>query len=377
MRIKKVDQETMLARFQAGELVLGQLVVREAELPQQFHGIYMPDARVVLSLRNDPQEFRFAVESKSRSTPETIRSAIQQVRLAAVGGDVLPLVQVPYLSPERLKELEAEQVSGVDLCGNGIIIVPNRLYVSRSGNPNAYPDSRPLSNPYRGKSALVARLLLKTPRWSSLSGLADSIAANGDLLSLSQVSKAIQALKDDLIVNKNGAVISLIDSMQLLDRLGREWRNATRQNWYPVRIPSDINWINALSAGQNLHSQKLHWAVTGESSVGRYTTFVQGGPTIVAVSNADKATKMLNAKQETVPSFADLVFVETNAAGYYFDNEVDEDGTRWASRLQTWLELQSGDARQKEAAMDLRVQLLKAISDEPHASSKLHANKDD
>jgi hypothetical protein len=51
--------------------------------------------------------------------------------------------------------------------------------------------------------------------------------------------------------------------------------------------------------------------------------------------------------------------VETDEAGFFFGNETDGKGVRWASRLQTWLELQSGDARQQDAAKDLREQLLK------------------
>jgi len=39
--------------------------------------------------------------------------------------------------------------------------------------------------------------------------------------------------------------------------------------------------------------------------------------------------------------------------GYYFDNAVDENGLRWASVLQTWIELANGDSRQKDAAVQI------------------------
>ncbi len=44
--------------------------------------------------------------------------------------------------------------------------------------------------------------------------------------------------------------------------------------------------------------------------------------------------------------------------GFYFGNEIDGKGDRWASRLQAWLELQSGDARQQDVAKDIRSQIL-------------------
>ena len=92
-----------------------------------------------------------------------------------------------------MKELEKEQVSGVDLCGNGIVMVPDRMTVMRTGFPNQYPESRPLSNPYRGRSAMVARMLLTRPQWKTLKDLLAAIQHAGAKLSLPQASKAVQA----------------------------------------------------------------------------------------------------------------------------------------------------------------------------------------
>ena len=64
---------------------------------------------------------------------------------------------------------------------------------------------------------------------------------------------------------------------------------------------------------------------------------------------------------EPVPSFADIELMQTEDAGPFFDTEADENGVRWAGRLQAWLELQAGDARQQEAAKDLRTQILKEV----------------
>jgi hypothetical protein len=79
------------------------------------------------------------------------------------------------------------------------------------------------------------------------------------------------------------------------------------------------------------------------------------------VSSLPLALTVLEGTPEAVVSFADIELVESGEAGFYFANEVDEEGRRWASRLQTWLELQAGDARQQEAAKDIRKQLLKGV----------------
>ena len=106
-----------------------------------------------------------------------------------------PMIQVPYLAADRLDYLTRLGVSGVDLCGNGVVIVPERLYVLRSGQPNQYRDSRPLNNPYRGRSSLVARILLSEPSWPSLSKMLHWINRDGTDLSLAQASKAIPRSK--------------------------------------------------------------------------------------------------------------------------------------------------------------------------------------
>ena len=64
--------------------------------------------------------------------------------------------------------------------------------------------------------------------------------------------------------------------------------------------------------------------------------------------------QLLGGEIESVPNFASLELIETDAPEYYFQNHIDEQGVRWASAIQTWLELQSGDARQKDAAAEIR-----------------------
>jgi hypothetical protein len=56
---------------------------------------------------------------------------------------------------------------------------------------------------------------------------------------------------------------------------------------------------------------------------------------------------------ESVPSFADIVLIEIQGDAAFFANEQDKDGVRYACRIQTWLELNASDARQRETAKDL------------------------
>ena len=313
------------------------------------------DVRIKLGWGNEPEEFQFVVEAKAQNTPQMILTAIAQAKALVAQGEQ-PMIMVPYLSPERLNELERAQVSGIDMCGNGIVLVPGHVCVIRSGKPNGFRSSRPLNNPYRGRSAMVARMLLMCSKWDSLTKLKTAVAVAGAGLSLPQVSKAVRALMDDLVVSKNAREIIRLDALKLLDNLGREWRRPA------VRERVGLSFSPRVEAATVLSSKpKLKWAVTGESSVTRYAVFGQERAKEIAVASLPMALELFGDKAKRVANFADIYLFETDEEGFFFANEVDGKDVRWASKLQTWLELQAGDARQQDAARDLRQQILQEV----------------
>ncbi len=332
---------------------------RESVLTEQ-EGLAGADAMLTACLRDEPLErFLFLVEVKSKSTPQVVQSAIQQIKICSKkknDPEMHPMIVVPYLSEERLKELEEAQVSGLDLCGNGIVTIPRRMLIYRTGHKNRYPESRALSNPYRGRSSMVARAFLMQSEYETLGELYEAIQTSGTNLSLSQVSKAVKALEDELIVSSTGRKIRLKDSLRLVDQLGSEWR-PPRAAKMGLRLPQPLLALPRLS-----QSEGLKWSITGESSVTKYTPFGQGRPLQVAVTNISKAWKILDGSPEDIRSFADVELIETSEAGFYFQNDTDSDGLIWASKIQTWIELRNGDARQQDAARDIRAQILKGIS---------------
>lgn len=354
MENKKIRSDMMKDRLRDGVVLLAPLTVSRSEILDDREGA---DARIELGWPGQPERFSFLVDIKPQATPQAVRLSIDRAKRqsALSGRGENPMILVPYLSPEQLAVLEQESISGVDMGGNGLVIVPGRLCVMRSGAPNLFPDSRPLNNPYRGKSALVARTILQQKRWETLADLASCIRSEGGEVSISQVSKAVTAMQEDLILTKNGGEIILNDPLRLLDKLASEWRPriGSRQG---LRLPDGVDGAARLSI-----SPGLKWAVTGESSAGRYVTLSQGGPRRLAVSNIRLAAMILGGSPEAVPNFADVELCETDEPGYFFGNKGDERRVRWASRLQAWLEMQAGDARQQEAAAALRRQLIEEV----------------
>ncbi|MEZ0390134.1 MAG: hypothetical protein ACAI34_23850, partial [Verrucomicrobium sp.] len=136
LKITKLTESTMLSYFKVGEVFLAPLVVRTALILTGSGE--KADARVGLAMPDGQEVFQFVVEAKTRATPQAIQLAVAQARSAASEQGEWPMILVPYLAPERILELEKEGVSGVDLCGNGVVVVPGRLWVVRVGEPNLY-----------------------------------------------------------------------------------------------------------------------------------------------------------------------------------------------------------------------------------------------
>lgn len=353
---KKLTEFEMLFELAARRTLLAPLIVRSFKPSSRQRG--EADAYIEVALPEEVVGHHFVIEAKSRSTPQAVEQAMHQATKYAKTGE-LPMIFVPYLSPNRLEELERAGISGIDMCGNGIVVVPGHVLVLRSGQPNRYRDSRPLNNPYRGHSALVARMLLARPNWKTVSELTAAIHDAGGKLSLPQTSKAIHALEEERVISRSGASISLRDPLLLLDNLGRAWSKPSIRSRQTLRLSEGFDVAQALSS-----NAALNWAVAGDSSVTRYATFSQGGPLRIAVSDMRLAMSLLDGRPERVPSFATHELLETTEAGYFFANDVSPDGMRWASLLQSWLELQAGDGRQQDAARDLRSQLLKKAQTE-------------
>jgi hypothetical protein len=352
---EKIREADLLKRLEPGAVLLAPVVVRKMTMEPGRQAV---DARIDIGWPRCDEAFPFVVEVKTQSTPAIIRSAIANAR-AAARRDERIMIMVPYMSPERLDELERDGVSGIDLCGNGVVVVPGRLCILRSGHPNLYPDSRPLNNPYRGRSALVARTLLTSSFWPTLSAMVESMHGHGAGISMAQASKAVRALEDDLIVTKAAGAIKLQEPARLLDKLGAAWRPPTVRGRRTLKLATNAKaaWARQLSADSD-----LQWAVTGESSATHSITFAQGGPRRIAVSDLSRATAALvGATSETVPNFADLELLETEEPGFFYGATPDAHGIRWASHLQTWIELQAGDARQRDAARDLRPLILERV----------------
>jgi hypothetical protein len=176
----------------------------------------------VLQLSWEGRSRRFVVEYVRTGTPKNLRGAVDQARrYVTYERSLLPMVMAPYLRPQAIDLLVSEGVSGIDLSGNGVVIVPGQWFVLRTGARNRYPSSAPIKNVFRGKSSLVTRALLVQGSFGSAAEIAKELEPYR--VSSSTISKVLKALEEELLIDR-GNGIRVLQANLLLDRLVENYR---------------------------------------------------------------------------------------------------------------------------------------------------------
>ena len=304
--------------------------------------------------------YRFAGEIRPLATPKVFAEALARARTAPLPPKTLPLLIVPYLSEERLKELQEAGISGIDLSGNGVMIVPDRLLVYRTGQPNRFPNSDRIRNVYDGKSSIIARAFLLRPRFTSVTKLAESISDTANV-SLPTISKALFQLEQDLMIARATDGLRLIQPDKLMDALAENYRTPeVIARLVGKANVSETALLQGITKAAALRKERL--VLTGASSVGRYA--VVGRESMFSFyCETDPAAllKDISASIDLENPFPNLELLWTEDERVFFDRRDTRDNRVFASPVQTWLELQKGDKRDQEAAAELRASMLRDI----------------
>ncbi len=348
----------ILDRMRNGELSLPPAELRVLDVEPAAEARAYADA--VIEARWGGQCVRFLAEVKQLATPKSLRQAIATARGVASPPATYPMVIVPYLSPAKLAELEAAKVSGVDLCGNGVLVVPGQMLIFRSGRPNGYPQSVKLKNVYRGKNSLVPRAFLIQSEFSQVKGIVELLKQRRGDVGFSTVSKVLKRLDEELVVSRTGGTIRLLQADVLLEKLAANYEPPKIVGLYRGRcdLPSNeiIQRLTFAAPGQ-----KDMVIMTGAASVEKYAAMAR--EPVVSVYTALSPRELLagsNTDVKETELFANLEIVQTTDARVFFDPRVEE-GLSFASPVQTYLELANGDKRQKDAAEQVKRGILDSL----------------
>jgi hypothetical protein len=351
---RKIPTETsLLAMLRKGEVAFPPFSL--ALRPEAKANSPGRELDAVLELTWNGQSRLFAIEYKSTSSPAMVKAAVQQIQSLSRPPLLWPMVLFPYLPEERLQELEREGVSGLDLCGNGVVTVPGEWLVSRTGRPNLYPQSFPIKNVFRGTSSLVARVFLRRISYDAVGEIREEIKRRSGKVAFSTVSKVLARLEEELIVGRQSGKIRLLQPEKLLQRLV--------ENYQPPKIRRRFVGKCSTRADVLLRG-RADWlaedgtalAVTGISSTPFYTAAALEETMSVYCSDIDDVLERLRQVGEEIREqdrFPNLELLETSDDFVYFDPWVRA-SCPWASPVQTYLELATGGKREQEMAEDIK-----------------------
>ncbi len=304
---------------------------------------------------------RFAVECKALSTPKFFQNSINYLKSLPLSKNVFPMLFMPFLSERQLKELEREGISGIDLCGNCMVVYPGTFSVFRSGGKNRFPSSAAIKNIYRKNSSMVGRGFFVYPDFQTVQDIRATINQRNLLvnrwnkkpMSLSTVSKVLKTMVEDLIITRT-ETIRLLQPDKLLEKLRENYNPPVVKERMRLKIPENDKSLLKLLSEQSKQLE-LPLIASGISSVTRYTVMQRGDLLTVYCPKVELLLKRLPGSQ--TDRFPNLELLETEDEPVYFDGR-QEDGFWWASPLQVYMELMAGDKRDQETAEQLKALIL-------------------
>jgi len=313
------------------------------------------DAVVEVAWRG--QTCRYVAELRRDAKPQTLKLASDQVKQdAGKSGQGEPMIIAPYLSSEKLDQLLDAGISAIDFSGNAAIEAPGRFLFYKTGNPNQYPDSFPIRSAYRGDGSLVARVLLLDRQFQAIGDILEAIKTRGGALTMGTVSKVLQRLEADLIIKRPSRnAVRVIQLERLLDGLLDAYQSPKIESTWTGKVTMPT--ANLLARLEGLAGEG-GLVRTGESSAGEYAAWA-GEPIITCYCPATpaKLLEQLGAEAKETRGFPNLRLIQTDDQRVYFDRRP----SLVASPIQSWLEMASGDKRQKEVAEQIRTFLLDAV----------------
>jgi DNA-binding transcriptional ArsR family regulator len=296
----------------------------------------------------------FLAEVKRSSTPKSLDESLRQLKSYVDDaqnrfGSVkyFPLLVVPYLSQEGLARLMAANVSGIDLSGNGVVIVPGEWFIYRTGAPNRYPSSAPIKNVFRGTSSLVARVFLIRPEFGSVTETYEEIKRRGGDITLPTVSKALKALQEELLVSREEK-IKLLDPGRLLEVLEQNYRRPIGRRRLKGKFPAGrMDGLSTMASNSDANNLRI---VADDPT--RYA-LMPGGQQVPNIYTPSIETALRDVEFTENSRFPDVEIIETDDQTIYFDRR-QADGFYWTSPLESYLALRASGKRERETADQMR-----------------------
>jgi hypothetical protein len=294
--------------------------------------------------------FRFAVQAKSRVTPQTALSVCHQFK--AFPKRAIPVIFAPTISPRVAKILREQGVGYADRAGNCWLHSPrDHLLIERQGFRGERHATPAAADPFSTKSSRIVRALLSQPKkgWR-VRELADDSQVQ---VSAGLVVKVKRALVEEGYAVERERKLYLREPLELLRAWSQEYSGPAATT--PLYFRGDATAAERC-VSQWCRANSLQYALAGFSAAWRLAPQVRYSVATVYVDDAgsdpklvDQLTAAYGGKPvDTGPNvllwrpFDPSVFVDVQRAG-----ESEEPVT---SALQTYLDLNYLGGRGEDAA---------------------------
>lgn len=353
-------EKEMMKQLRTGKVSLPPIQFRLLKEGPKRGTDYRFDAFVEASWGN--KKARFVLECKALSTPKVFRDGVNMLKTSLIPKGMGAMLFVPYLNDRQLEELEKENISGIDLCGNGVVIVPETFSVFRNGGKNRFPYSAPIKNVYRKNSSMVGRALLLVPEFDAVQSICKEVNLRNQLvaqwkkkeMSISTVSKVLKTLEEDLIISR-GDSTRLLQPEKLLQKLSENYTPPEIKNRVRMKVSEGTLAELLWKESQRL---AMPFVATGVSSVGRYAVMQRGDMVSAYCPRLERLLENLSGNLSD--RFPNLELLETEDETVFFDSR-QEEGFWWASPIQVYLELMAGDKRDQETAEQLKSYIISKL----------------
>jgi hypothetical protein len=301
---------------------------------------------------------KFIAEILGQATPKQIETKILRLEKftnpvnggRAARKRFYPLVVAPFLSEKTLNRLAEAEISGIDLSGNGVIVIPDRLFVYRTGEKNKFLSSVPIKNVFRGTSSLVSRVFFSKPEYENVGQILNEVTARGGKITFPTVSKVLKTLEEELLVSKTETV-RLLDAKKLLDLLIKNYRRPQIRRTLSVKCADLSPALEKMSKNAKKQNTPFAWDYPA-----RYTVMPSDSSAMkIYTESIDDLLKEVDFAETS--RFPDIILLETDEPTVYFDRRKEKD-SYFLSPLETYLQLVSQGKREQEAAILMTDKLL-------------------
>jgi hypothetical protein len=211
---------------------------------------------------------------------------------------------------------------------------------------------------------MVARVLLTARQFPDVQTILSEVNSRNMLASetdatpmtMGTVSKALKQLEDELIIDRAQGV-RVIQPDKLLENLQLNYEPPKPSNRVRLKVDCKFERLPRYLV-EKLGSKNAPMVATGLASVSKYAVMQREEALSVFVPDMRQLQGALGAKESD--RFPNLELIENNDQPNYFDARLDK-GFRWASPVQTYLELMSGDKRDRETADQVKAYILNQL----------------